>query len=158
MTTAVRQRKKADAAIKAAERADVALRAYKLRQQGYSWWEVAEDVQVSEAVAGRLINEQLEEAARLIDEGTKRTLLALEVDRLDQLQKGIWRQAISGDLRAVETVLKIISTRAKLLGLDDITINNITNNTVVIAGNGPDYVEALKAFATSTAPLEIEAS
>ena len=37
-------------------------------------------------------------------------------------------------------------------------INNITNNTVVIAGNGPDYVEALKAFATSTAPLEIEAS
>jgi len=158
MTTAIRQRKKADAAIKAAERADVALRAYKLRQQGYSWWEVAEDVQVSEAVAGRLINEQLEEAARLIDEGTKRTLLALEVDRLDQLQKGIWRQAISGDLRAVETVLKIISTRAKLLGLDDITINNITNNTVVIAGNGPDYVEALKAFATSTALLEIEAS
>lgn len=155
--TTVAKRTKATVSQQAAERAEKALRAYRLRQQGYSWWEVAEDVQISEAMAGKLINEQLEEAAKLIDEGTKRTLLALEVDRLDQLQKAIWRQAIGGDLRAVETVLKIISTRAKLLGLDDITVNNITNNTVVISGTGAEYIDALKAF-SSMPVIEAEVS
>jgi hypothetical protein len=78
----------------------------------------------------------------------------MEIDRLDQLQSAVWRQAVSGDLAAVDRALKVIQARAKLLGLEDMTVNNITNNTVVIAGSGDDYVAALRAYANTPAAIE----
>lgn len=153
MTTAV-ARKKADRAVAQAKRAETALKAYRMKQAGSSLWDIAEECQVAETAVGGMINEQLREAALLLDEGTKRTLLALEVDRLDALQKSIWRLAMSGDLPAIDRALRIIQQRAKLLGLEDITVTNITNNTVVVAGTGPEYIEALKAY--SRQPLAIE--
>lgn len=37
-----------------------------------------------------------------------------EVDRLDRLQAALWRQAMAGDVRAAETVLRIIDRRCRL--------------------------------------------
>jgi hypothetical protein len=45
---------------------------------------------------------------------------ALELTRLDALQRAVWEQAESGDVRALEAVLKIMDRRAKLLGLDQV--------------------------------------
>ncbi|GAA3267772.1 hypothetical protein [Streptomyces lavendulae] len=42
----------------------------------------------------------------------------LELARLDILQKAIWPEAMEGSPRAIETALKILDRRAKLLGLD----------------------------------------
>lgn len=42
----------------------------------------------------------------------------LELARLDVLQKAIWPEAMEGSPRAIETALKILDRRAKLLGLD----------------------------------------
>jgi hypothetical protein len=42
----------------------------------------------------------------------------LESQRLDRLQAAAWGKALKGDLKAIETVLKVISQRSKLLGLD----------------------------------------
>lgn len=42
----------------------------------------------------------------------------LESQRLDRLQAAAWAKALKGDLKAIETVLKVISQRSKLLGLD----------------------------------------
>ncbi|MFC9497629.1 hypothetical protein [Streptomyces sp. NPDC056982] len=42
----------------------------------------------------------------------------LESQRLDRLQAAAWAKAAKGDLKAIETVLKVISQRCKLLGLD----------------------------------------
>ncbi|MFB6805474.1 hypothetical protein [Streptomyces sp. NPDC056387] len=42
----------------------------------------------------------------------------LELARLDVLQKAIWPEAMDGSPRAIETALKILDRRAKLLGLD----------------------------------------
>lgn len=42
----------------------------------------------------------------------------LEVHRLDLLLGAAWNQALAGDLRAIQSALKIMERRAKLLGLD----------------------------------------
>lgn len=41
-----------------------------------------------------------------------------ELDRLDRLQAAVWDEAMTGDVRSVETALKILDRRAKYLGLD----------------------------------------
>jgi hypothetical protein len=71
-------------------------------------------------------------------------MLAMEVDRLDSLQQAIWTDAIGGDRQAIETALKIIQARAKVLGLETIPTNTVTNNTIVVAGTSEEYVAALK--------------
>lgn len=45
-------------------------------------------------------------------------LREVETRRLDRLQAAAWSAAIQGDLRAIETVLKVVAQRCKLLGLD----------------------------------------
>lgn len=42
----------------------------------------------------------------------------VELLRLDRLQAASWQAAAAGDLRSIETVLRIIDRRCKLLGLD----------------------------------------
>lgn len=41
-----------------------------------------------------------------------------ELQRLDRLQAGVWTAAAGGDPRAIETAIRIIDRRCKLLGLD----------------------------------------
>lgn len=41
-----------------------------------------------------------------------------ELQRLNRLQAGVWQAAVSGDTKAVDTALRIIDRRCKLLGLD----------------------------------------
>ena len=43
---------------------------------------------------------------------------ALELARLDALQVALWDDALSGDVKAVNAVLRIIEQRSRLLGLD----------------------------------------
>ena len=45
-------------------------------------------------------------------------LRGLELERLDHLQVAIWDKATSGNLRAVDRVLRIMKRRSQLLGLD----------------------------------------
>lgn len=45
-------------------------------------------------------------------------LRTLELERVDRLMRAIWPQAIKGDVDAIDRVLKIMSRRARLLGLD----------------------------------------
>jgi hypothetical protein len=42
----------------------------------------------------------------------------LEGERLDALLAAVWKQAMDGDLKAVDRVLRIIDQRARLLGLN----------------------------------------
>ncbi|MFF4403826.1 hypothetical protein [Streptomyces sp. NPDC001404] len=45
-------------------------------------------------------------------------LRSVEAQRLDRLQAAAWAAALQGDLRAIETVVRIIDRRCRLLGLD----------------------------------------
>ena len=124
---------------------DLSLRAYRMRRDGVAWWDIAEALGISEHVASGLVSDRISTAANLVDIGQRRTLLALELDRLDQLQQAVWTDAIGGDTRAVDTCLRIIDKRAKLLGLENTSGQTVTNNTIVVPGNTVEYVAALRA-------------
>ena len=55
----------------------------------------------------------------------------LEVQRLDALQVGLWDKAVSGDVKAVNAVLRIIEQRSRLLGLDKPEATSVGSGTVV---------------------------
>lgn len=60
----------------------------------------------------------------------------LELARLNEMQMGLWSAAISGDTDSVNTVLRLMERRARLLGLDAKTsplMNVVVSNAV--AGN-----------------------
>lgn len=125
------------------ERYAIARQALALRASGLSLWEIAEQLEISEAEARRGFDVAIKAAAELLDTGQKAELLALEVNRLDALQAPYFAAALQGDVRAAELVLKVISQRAKLLGLDQsVTVDNRTQ-TVIVAGGETDYIAAL---------------
>lgn len=143
---AVRKAEEAD------KRAQQARRAYELRQQGKSWWAVAEELGVSESLARQRVDDAITAAVAMADDQEKRALLAMEVGRMDALQEAYWATAVGGDVRAAELVLKISAQRAKLLGLDNIGSAATSTHTVIVQGTSPQYIEALRRAA---APKEI---
>jgi hypothetical protein len=42
----------------------------------------------------------------------------LELERLDAMLEAVWRAALSGDLKAIDAVLKLMDRRSRYLGLD----------------------------------------
>jgi Rad3-related DNA helicase len=58
------------------------------------------------------------EAHRLEEAQAVANLREVEGQRLDRLQAAVWAKALKGDVKAIETVLKVITQRAKLFGLD----------------------------------------
>jgi hypothetical protein len=144
-STSVAKIKKANTVALVQEKENaLARKAYELRQQGDSWWMIAEKLKITERQAGNLVADSISAAADLVNEGAKQSLLAMEIERLDTLQRAIWQDAIGGDIKAVETALRIIQARAKVLGLDNMPVNTVTNNTIVVAGTPEEYVSALR--------------
>jgi hypothetical protein len=121
-----------------------ARRAYELRQQGKSWWHIAEELGITESLAMARVDEAIRSASQLVDEYSKRSMLVMEVDRLDALQEAYWFNALSGDVKSAELILKISSQRSKLLGLDDITSQSANVHTVIVQGTSKEYIEALR--------------
>ena len=91
------------------------VRCVELAAQGMSYDAIAQAVGYTnrggayKAVSAALRAQQ----APAVDE-----LRALEVERLDALQRAFWDAALEGDLRAVDRVLRVIQARVRLLGLD----------------------------------------
>ncbi len=64
----------------------------------------------------------------------------LELMRLDALQVGLWERAVTGDVKAVNAVLRIIEQRSRLLGLDKPEAQPSGSGSVV----DPAYWDPLK--------------
>lgn len=102
--------------VAAAEKRREALR---LRITGASFTEIAEALGYGhKGTACAIVREALAELGR--EEAEE--LRALELYRLDELQRAVWDAALSGNLPAVDRVLKIMERRAKLCGLDEQTV------------------------------------
>jgi hypothetical protein len=98
-----------------AETIDKERRALEARRDGWSYDEIADKI-----TGGVRAN-----AYRVVQNGLRRTLVepalelrVLEQERLDALLRPVMLQAKDGNLRAVETALRIMERRARLLGLD----------------------------------------
>ena len=101
-------------------------------------------MRIPEGQIRKRVKDELAEAAALVTEGARRDLLDLEIDRIDRLQLAVWDEALAGDRQAVETVLKLIMSRAKLLGLEDAASASSGIHTVVVQGNSEEYIAALR--------------
>ncbi len=124
------------------------LQAYHAKLAGYSPSEIAEKLDYSSGAAVTAdIKRYLEREARHVHQELRDSMLTMELDRLDYLQSKVWPQCEFGDLKAVETALKIINTRTKLLGLDAINASTNVNTVLVVGGEESDYIRKLKEIA-----------
>jgi transposase-like protein len=89
-------------------------RAVELAIDGASYAAIAAEVGYSHrGTAYKAVHKTL---AERITEGVD-TLRRLEVARLDTLQAALWPKALAGDTAAVNTVLRIIEQRTRMLSL-----------------------------------------
>jgi hypothetical protein len=126
---------------------DNAYRAYLMRQAGNPWGDVADECGYSSAKSAQVaVTGYLQRGAMARSEQWRSEALDLELDRLDTLQLVAWDQAMGGDLKAVETVLKIMSHRAKLLQLDVPVDSSVGTKTLIVMGDSEQYVESLRTL------------
>lgn len=88
--------------------------ALKLRLSGLTFRDIAESLEMSVGAVHEAIDRRMEHMA---DEPAAE-LLKLERVRLDRLLEAAWPGAMNGDPKRIDSVLRIMERRAKLLGLD----------------------------------------
>jgi hypothetical protein len=89
-----------------------------LRLAGVDWETVADQCGYASAGAACTDLKRHREQTRAgIDESLEE-LRNQELGRLERLQLALWPRALNGDVRAAETVIKIIDKRVGLLGLN----------------------------------------
>ena len=121
-----------------------AYRAYQLKLTGMEAPEIARKLGFeSGAQAERAIANLIRKAAEQAAEERRDEVLGLELARLDALQNAVWGMAIGGDLKAVDSVLKIMAHRKTLLRLAEESESG-TFNTVIVSGD--EYAETLKGL------------
>lgn len=71
----------------------------------------------------------------------------LEVERLNDLQNAYWADALTGDVRAADFVLKVIQQRGKFMQLDliDGTDRQQVANVLIVGNDQKSFLEALEA-------------
>ena len=88
--------------------------ALSLRLAGLTYAQISERMRISHDAAEDMVDRVLGEVR---DRGVAE-LRELEGARLDRAQAAIWTQVLEGDLKAVDTFLRLSSRRAKMFGLD----------------------------------------
>lgn len=102
---------------KATSKVEKQRQALELRRAGRGYQEIADRLHVSLSTAHGYVDDAMAEARAQI-EADASEIKAEEISRLDGMLAGLWDFATSGDVQAVDRVLKIMERRAKLLGLD----------------------------------------
>jgi len=127
--------------------------AYEMLLRGLSLGEIAQEMGYSTPVeVNRAIKERYAVEARDLSAEERQGILALEVARLNKLQSAVWESAMYGEPKAVDSALKIIALRSKLLGLDQPEAQTNQNTVLVVGGAEADYIEQLKRM---TEPKEL---
>lgn len=88
--------------------------AVQLRIAGLSYYQIGQRIGVSEQEAGQLVRATMH-AAEVAD---AEKLRAMENARLDTAQARIWPKVLDGDLKAVDSFVRLSARRAAMNGLD----------------------------------------
>lgn len=94
---------------------DKEVKVLELRRSGLTWARIGEEVGYADPSGAymaykRAIKRTLQQPADEVRE--------LEVERLDRMQLSLWQRVLKGDDKAINTSLRIMERRARLLGLD----------------------------------------
>jgi hypothetical protein len=122
--------------------------ALRLRRQGKSYWQIAEELGITHHEVSQITVTHLKEAADMVSQAKKTEQLQLEIERLDEMQAAIYPAALAGDVNAARTVLSYIDKRAKLMGLE--TLDSATLLHTLVTRNDPEgYRLALEQAAAN---------
>ena len=136
---------------------DISEKAVQLRRKGLSCDEIGKALGCSRSTAWEAINRWLVAKRADIKEAAD-DVREMELARMDEMMAGIYPTALQGDMQAIDRVLRIMERRAKLLGIDAPTRQEVTG-----AEGGPLDIRAVasefkaKLMALSDAELEAEA-
>lgn len=97
-------------------------RAISLRIAGMTYEQIGAHLEITPEAAADLIRRTLTRAENKAAD----QLRSLENERLDRAQTAIWPKVISGDLKAVDTFLRLSARRARLNGIDAPTQINLS--------------------------------
>jgi len=92
-------------------------KAFQYRKLGYSYPRIGKTLGVSATAAYLMVSEKLNQLSTSLLENAK-DVLHMELERLDGVLIPVLKKAKSGDLLAVDRVLRIMDRRARYLGLD----------------------------------------
>lgn len=88
-----------------------------LKLAGMDFDTIAERLEYADPGAARKDLWRAFHANRLEERQAVETLREVEGARIDRLQAAVWSKALKGDLKAVETVRRLIAERIRLFGL-----------------------------------------
>lgn len=131
----------------------VAMQALRMRQSGLDVYDIAQRLNIPLSQTRKALKAAASAVVDLVDDAGRVELLTMEVSRLDQLQRAVWNDAMDGDTRAVAEAVKIIAQRAKLLGLEEATVDN-RNQTIIVTGTSDEYIRSLKEVAARSVEVE----
>jgi hypothetical protein len=122
--------------------------AYQLKLAGLSLSEIADRLKyTSGGAVAKAIKDEMLRNAQDTEPETRETILDLEIARLDYMQARLWMGVEAGDPKAIESVLKIITLRARLRGLDQVDATKGQHTVLVVGGSEKEYVDGLKLVA-----------
>jgi putative sterol carrier protein len=87
-----------------------------LRKGGANFAQIADKLSISKTQAYKDFRDALKD----LTQEPALDVLKIELERLDAMLLGLWRDARTGDVKAIGSVLKIMDRRAKYLGLDEV--------------------------------------
>lgn len=123
-----------------------ATQAYALRVGGKLPSEIAEILNIPHVDdVSRLLSERMRYDASFLTGQERDSILGLEMMRLDALQAAVWPAAMMGDPKSVDSAVRIIATRAKIAGLEQVDPVTQKNLVLVMGDKESDYIAALKA-------------
>ena len=104
-----------NAAVPAPELVDKEIKVLELRRAGLTWQRIAEETGYADhtgayAAYKRAIKRTMQQPADELREA--------ELDRIDRLQLALWPKAMKGDNASINTIVRLMERRARLLGLD----------------------------------------
>ena len=146
----VKQRMRRRSSTPSPEVMDKAAMAYQLMIGGKSRSEIAEILGMAyDNDVSRLMTERFVHDAKFLNEMERKELLSLEILRLDALQAAVWPSAMMGDPKSIDSAVRIIATRAKISGLEQVDPVVQKNLVLVMGDREEDYIAALKAAEVS---------
>lgn len=122
-----------------------ALQVYHLKMAGFSFEAIASKLEIKRTEAIQLYNDFKVQRAATLSPDERRASLILQRDRLEDLQSSYYGEAIAGNIKAAEFVLKLIQEQAKLEHLYDAdgTDAQQVANILVVGGSQEEFIRAL---------------
>lgn len=129
------------------EARDVARRVYHLKLGGMQFPEIAESLDITVDAAVMMYRNATVDAAKVYGGDERQIIIQTELDRLEMMHQTYWQNALMGERADAEFVLKIMSHRMKLLGLDQLQAETKSQiaQVLVVGGSQQEFIEALNA-------------